>query len=755
MIKQIANINNLGQFENFESYDELGKNNIIFGFNGAGKSTLSDLFYSMMNGKDESFLNRRIRLNKEGEEEQKKIYMEIIGENQQKYIYSDNVWNNKPDNVFVFNEQYVAEHVFVSRQIHGDIMPIAIGKEGSRLMKKRDSAIKESLDLVKQMNEEIVRISDSGIKIKDFTSAKLTSRTSVKRFEKMSSFQLFPLLEKNKIQQKINDNAKYSNELNIIDKCMELYTEINNVQTLSIANIFKKIEKVPRISSKQIAEFLKNSLSSIDIKWAVKGYTLQKHKNICPMCGQEIRDKNAIEFFNRLGEYINQNKGEKVQNFSNELYQMAASLKNIDIQNKIDIFVEIVQKLDDNKLLLKKDINRLQKGLSWKEYNTCILDEVINKIYSKADNPYCDIVLSQDEKNVISILNSVIKNIKVLGNIIEESRNRIENKNEKYLQNEYDGNLFKLSYGSFRQSAENIKKMSSEYLKMVSRINELNQNLDDCYNQSRLNSVNDFLKKLNTHIKIEVIHDKYYIKLKDFKAKELLEGKETIFSEGEHRAIALAYFLAEISDEEHLDEKKIIIVDDPISSMDLSRKSIISYNIAEMMNNEMWQIILMTHDIGFVERVVSYLETKTTCKLMELRSEKTDFMPLCIKDYLTDDREVYYNFIKNAETDSSELSKIVALMSLRPYAYVSKISHEDFENVVRSSTYFAHTLYSQKGKIKIKEEDYSNEKLKVYMNSVNELTNSDFDVSKIVGDYSFQGFDFGKIAELYSSVTID
>jgi hypothetical protein len=53
------------------------------------------------------------------------------------------------------------------------------------------------------------------------------------------------------------------------------------------------------------------------------------------------------------------------------------------------------------------------------------------------------------------------------------------------------------------------------------RIKKLKAEITDCYNQSRLESVNDFLLKLNTQIKIEVRNNQHYIKLKDFKAKEL------------------------------------------------------------------------------------------------------------------------------------------------------------------------------------------------------------------------------------------
>ncbi len=99
-------------------------------------------------------------------------------------------------------------------------------------------------------------------------------------------------------------------------------------------------------------------------------------------------------------------------------------------------------------------------------------------------------------------------------------------------------------------------------------------------------------------------------------------GKKLFFSEGKERAVSFAYFLSEVNDLQNSDKGKIIVIDDPICSMDLSRKSIISYQISEMMKNPLWQVIVMTHDIGFVERIEGFFTRGITCKKLELRSEK-------------------------------------------------------------------------------------------------------------------------------------
>lgn len=86
----------------------------------------------------------------------------------------------------------------------------------------------------------------------------------------------------------IKESQKYSAEEKALEGCKEEYKSIRNVELLSIGDVFRKIKRVPRISSKEIANFLSQTLTTADIQWAVRGYKNQKDKNKCPMCGQSI-----------------------------------------------------------------------------------------------------------------------------------------------------------------------------------------------------------------------------------------------------------------------------------------------------------------------------------------------------------------------------------------------------------------------------------------------------------------------------------
>lgn len=755
MIKKINQITNVGKFESFSSTVDFTKNNIIFGFNGAGKSTLSDIFYSLAHNDRESLITRRVTLKRNENEPAKQINIVLSDENGNNYVFDNTHWTNVPNNIFVFNNQYVREHVFVSKELKGDTVPIGMGSEGVKYMSQRERVKKDIDQLMTEMNNNIIILSSAGFKFKDVTSSKITQRVNIKRYDTISQFELYPPSSEKIIREKIKAQTKYSKELDDMQKCHELYSTISGLTLIDKAVITKTIRKTPRITSKEIARYLSNTLTTADISWAVKGYKSQKDQAICPLCGQTITDQKAKDFFNKLGKYVNQHLDENVQVFCTILKNYAGQLNSMDIQRKINIFNEIIQLLDSIKLLRKKDTSRLQKGLSWNESYTSLLKNIIDKIYNKADNPYANIAFTDEEKNCLTLLNSVIKNISVLGEIIDGCQNRLEIKIENTLSIDEMSMRCDLSFGSLRSYMENLKSQAYHMKQLNHKLEKLNKEIDDCYNQIQLETVNTFLNKLNTNIKIEVSNKKYFIRLKNFLPMEYSKGEDsTIFSEGEQKAIAFAYFLSEIKENDIENDNRVIVIDDPINSMDLCRKSIISYQLAEFMKKDNTQLFILSHDITFIERITNFVPSNIEYETFELNIDKNNFLPLQINDYLTTDAKVYFELISASQNDHSELAKILALISLRPYAYVNKVPENILDAILKRSTYFSHTLYSHNKNLKYKQSDYTAAKLKEYINLINSVTNNSFDAEEIIEDYQFKGFDFNTLINIYHQIPL-
>ena len=68
-----------------------------------------------------------------------------------------------------------------------------------------------------------------------------------------------------------------------------------------------------------------------------------------------------------------------------------------------------------------------------------------------------------------------------------------------------------------------------------------------------------------------------------------------MLSDGEQRALALAFFLGEVAVS---DERSAIVLDDPVSSLDHDRRSYLARRLAE--ESQRRQVIVFSHDMAFV-----------------------------------------------------------------------------------------------------------------------------------------------------------
>lgn len=101
------------------------------------------------------------------------------------------------------------------------------------------------------------------------------------------------------------------------------------------------------------------------------------------------------------------------------------------------------------------------------------------------------------------------------------------------------------------------------------------------------------------------------IVVKAHKTAKNLADPEKVLSEGEKRAVALADFLTEVSLD---DTSRGIVLDDPVTSLDLEWRKTIARVLSEEAANR--QVIVFTHDLPFLYRLLEYTEENAVDKLI-------------------------------------------------------------------------------------------------------------------------------------------
>jgi len=93
-----------------------------------------------------------------------------------------------------------------------------------------------------------------------------------------------------------------------------------------------------------------------------------------------------------------------------------------------------------------------------------------------------------------------------------------------------------------------------------------------------------------------------------------------VLSEGERRAVAIAFFLAEVAVLEHGGG---IVLDDPVSSLDHARRSYVARRLVEEAARR--QVLVFTHDVVFLLELQEFAETASaSCAMRVVRRIGTD-----------------------------------------------------------------------------------------------------------------------------------
>ncbi|MYL54038.1 hypothetical protein GLW08_11890 [Pontibacillus yanchengensis] len=194
---------------------------------------------------------------------------------------------------------------------------------------------------------------------------------------------------------------------------------------------------------------------------------------------------------------------------------------------------------------------------------------------------------------------------------LAESDNREELKREKV---EYEAKEQAAKVKSEIKTLVDIKVKEEKYDKAISLLSTTN--ITRKYNELASAFISNHFKN---QIEKELKHLRCDNVLFDIKSRGV-KGQTTIkltidtdnkadlvdvFSEGEQKALSLAFFLAEVSS---MENKGGIILDDPVSSFDQGRREYVAQRLIEESENR--QVIVFTHDIVFLHMLEKFGELR-------------------------------------------------------------------------------------------------------------------------------------------------
>jgi len=349
--------------------------------------------------------------------------------------------------------------------------------------------------------------------------------------------------------------------------------------------------------------------------WVNEGRKYLQHSNICPFCQKETITSEFKEQLERFFDETYENDIKKLASSKDEYLSLSK-----EVMNMLTQIENYEKKVKDTKLDLDLFTTKIKTLSSFLATNREL-------ILRKIKEPSRSITLQDTKPQIIEIVEliskanqEIEKHNRVVLNYSREKR-RLISDIWTFIISQYSDILqeFTRKEAGMIQEIDNLKtqliKLRNQYKKLETEIKEANKNITSV--QPTVDAINDILKSYGFS-NFEIVpstenENQYQIKRQDGSIAE------TTLSEGEITFITFLYFLQLAKGSKNVEnilEDRILIIDDPISSLDSNILFVVSSLIKELIKkvkkNEgsIKQIIILTHNVYF-HKEVSFIDGRT------------------------------------------------------------------------------------------------------------------------------------------------
>lgn len=646
-IKRIKEIKNIGTFSNFSWWWPyvFEKLTFIYWLNTFWKTTLTDVFQSLKYNTPDLLIRRKTIPYQGWDQVITLSIKENSSETDLKYATSNWWANTVKENLEVFGSEFIHKNLFtwytIERPNKENFTEFILWEEWVRIAQE----IKE--------DKQIYWVRNKSLK------------------DKLPKYLLWK--EKGEYQKFLGIDINWLNEEQIKTELLELQTSkkeeenrlaqpqkilwIGNVSQVNIPKyqITKDIEELNTLFQKdygdmkeELLDTLKNHIDSnfSNQDWAQK-WIKQWYDNItdsswqCLFCSQSL--ENAKDMMDLYDKYFDKNYSDFIQSVEENLEKKVITINHTSFwlltlcQNQLTYWLkykEIILDPDFQKLLteLEELISKIDEN-DLVESKKILIEDIKTSISEKNKKPYKKI----DEIDFLSFekkLKKYLEQISLVNIILEKIQVYVTALKEKYKDTSKITESIKKIWIEIEQKAcisariaqdEDCKKFLTE----IEELRELKQKYtkaeDDLkasqntYLISYFDKINELFQKFwSSNFTLEKIennhwHKPVYSLLVKFHGSEIWnDWMQTVFSESDRRALALAVFFAKIELKEQSErENRIIILDDPITSFDNERTKIFIDYLWEIYD---WisQLIILTHYSKFLSDYYIFTETKPT-----------------------------------------------------------------------------------------------------------------------------------------------
>lgn len=621
MIKKIEQIEKVSCFDSFQwtEIQEFDKYNFMFGFNGSGKTTLSNIF-NLITSKTNYPEEKKGELFKDlMNNDSGKIKVNAC--NNQKLTYPPTADQNNR-NVFVFNSNFISDHVYDGTKGNLKKFNVLSTELNEPEIKKVTDKIETVEESIKELNIKIKKVEDEYVRIKKvynsdfrkhFANKQLSIDKNIPTIDQITSDSIERIQEKLSVklkEYKLARNQK-SLEEDVGSLSQLKFPEIKVLQSEIYYVLQDSVSKIATDSLTKKISYFQGIVEEDDIRkvepWYKFGNELFKkvssnQNKLCPLCNSNINEsfldlvKSFSAYFDKEYELFTSKIDENITTINSQISTLRESTTNYEKLLKLYIkYADFV--------------NHSPSEFTTIELETALI-EIKKELNNKKNNSNKQIIFDFSELDILlpayndlmAELNSYVESIKE--NLL--SKIKSPDNIETGIRSLYKSIVYK-SLNSKQNNVEKYHaniKLKEDAIKEIGTLQEKKiQLLKDLKIEAK--KVGEFLIRLGiNHFTIDLNEeseeDNILIK---YKSQEQVKSRlKNTLSEGEKTALAFSYFLSKVTIETKSANETIVVIDDPISSLDDNR----IYNTASIIHDvfkDYKQVFILSHNFFFLKYI--------------------------------------------------------------------------------------------------------------------------------------------------------
>lgn len=582
-ITRISRLRGCATFRDFTWPDDLpdfGRYNLIYGWNGTGKTTLSRILRCLEK-----------RTTPTGE-----VTVVIDGKDVQGARFP-----NEAVSVRVFNRDFIEENVF--RSGGGDLPPIFV--LGAESVEKQKEAERLKSDLATAQLKLNSASSSKQKAEKDFDRFCIDHAKAIKDMLRSSGKNLYNDYDKSDFktaaEQMATDGDSATHHLSEMDRdrLLALYGAKPKPKVPEVAYSLPPVQEL----AAQIVGLLGRTVTLAAIQalrddstlaeWIRYGLGLHKERRseTCLFCQQPLPKDRLAE----LEAHFNAEYERFLKRIDNQIQSLESARRQVD-ELRIPLRVELIDDLADEYETAKTRLDDVLRAI--REFFDAGIKALKDKKHRVFKQVQWTPEVSQIDAQVVEKLNAVIRKH---NQACDEFQTRVDEARERLARGMIADALgeFISLRDAVHQATGDLDAAKEEFQRLKTEITCLEREIIEHRRPA---------EELNKDLCKYLGHDEIYLEIKDTGYTITRGGNPAqALSEGEMTAIALLYFLKSLEDRRFEFLNSIVILDDPVSSLDVNALYLAFGFIRERIQNA-GQLIILTHNFTFFRQVRNWFQ---------------------------------------------------------------------------------------------------------------------------------------------------